>query len=271
VSSESPGHNTAPRFTVRKFNPNNQDKGASLIQNGSEFQEHTNLRSARAHAQRLAAGIDQPFQRYARAVKRYAMSNNLQSLFRAAHSNPYDETLHGAIADAIEEEHPGSPFPEMIRKHYGSLNPTGEGANNLWYPEFENSWDGTFPYTARLGEHGPFQLYLGHEHPGGGLQAWTPSNPDSNARWILHAIAQPRRGDFVGYTFETGHENAHEIPRMFPAAERYISPNRGRHSTMNPPPGAADLRGPFDYSEPAWRSREARDFEDQMDHLERMD
>ncbi len=46
-------------------------------------------------------------------------SANLAALLSAARSDPYNTNLHGAIADALDEEHPGSPIPDLIRSEYG--------------------------------------------------------------------------------------------------------------------------------------------------------
>lgn len=179
-------------------------------------------------------------------ARRYAASSaDLVGLFRRMRENPYDETGHLVAADAIEELHPDSPIPALIRRQFDT---SGDRPDNLWYEPVENSWDGTFPYTARLGRHGPFNVYLGHE----GDPPFPGMSQGSNQRWIVHAVSNlPGSRDF-GYTFEFPHERAHEIPQMFPAAARHIY--------------AQPISG--DYAEQA-RNIESRRFEDAMDAEER--
>lgn len=184
------------------------------------------------------------FARVASMVARYAAGpdRDLVNLFRQARENPYDETLHGAIADRIEETDPSSPFPELIRRQFG-LGQHTEPRDNLYHDPFYNSWDTTFPYTARLGRHGPFDLYLGHE-----------GGPQQNQRWVVHAVAAVNRNpahDDSGYTFEFPHEEAHLIPQMFPGAAEHIDPTH--------PHPWGDIQ----------REHEAQEFGERMDTEER--
>jgi uncharacterized protein (TIGR02996 family) len=205
---------------------------------------------------------------YARGVRKYAMghSRELAALFRAARENPHEHTAHGVIADKLEELYPDSPIPNLIREQFGFA--TGEPKDNLWYEPVENSWDGTFPHTARLGQHGPFQLYLGHESPPYEPRDLAPGRMNTgsgNSRWILHAVSTlPGSRDF-GYTFEFPHEEAHRIPQMFPAAASYIDSQRypGFGSSEDrPAQGFSTYEG--------FRNHEARNFEDRMDAEERL-
>lgn len=199
--------------------------------------------------------------RRARAVRRYAAGqSDLAGLLRAARSDPYDATRHGVIADALDEAHPGNQIAELIREQYGMGQHADKGAkNNLWYEPFENSWDGTFPYAARLGTHGPFDLYLRHE---GGTAPFAGTRvhmagESPNARWVLHAVSRLRGSRDSGYTFEFPHEEVHRIPQMFPAATAHINPV-DRVATGHWPAIARDER-----------NEEAQNFDDRMDEEER--
>ena len=189
-----------------------------------------------------------------------ASERDLRNLFRAVRENPYDETLHAALADALQELYPDSPIHDLIRQKFSIGPHTGKDRQkNLWYPEFENSWDGSFPYTARLGRHGPFNLYLGHE---GSPELYQ----GVNQRWIVHAVSRFPETRDTGYTFEFPHEQAHLIPQMFPTAGDHIDPHRGTRRVY----GSDEHGGmPVDFTEPAWRARESRNFEQRMDEEER--
>lgn len=271
VTSENGAYEDDPRrFTVRSFQPaygNFSPRISTFVSRG-----HETLEAATAVAQRLASGksVDranrahmmgqfgddtppaQPpaapeqLSRAVSAVRRYAAGpdRDLVNLFKQARENPYDETLHGAIADRIEETDPNSPFPELIRRQFG-LGQHTEPRDNLYRDPFYNSWDGTFPYTARLGKHGPFNLYLGHE-----------GGPQQNQRWVVHAVAAVNRNpahDDSGYTFEFPHEEAHLIPQMFPGAAEHIDPTH--------PHPWGDIQ----------RESEAQEFGERMDAQERGD
>ncbi len=182
-------------------------------------------------------------------------SRNLTAMFRQARQDPYEETGHGVIADALDEEHPGNHIGHLIREQFGLGEHDGNPRHNLNYEPVENSWAGTFPYAARLGAHGPFDLYLRHESPPYQPASLAPGrvNPASpNARWVVHAVARvnrrPELNDF-GYTFEFPHEEAHRIPQMFPAAKAHINSTPKMGETF--------------------RSSEAQAFEDRMDEEER--
>lgn len=187
--------------------------------------------------------------KYARALARPA-SDNLHALFKTARENPHDDTVHGAVADALEEEFPGSPIPELIRKQLG-LGQHREPQNNLWYEPVENSWDGTFPYAARLGKHGPFELYLRHEGH---------SQQGDNQRWVLHAVSNLKGSRDFGYTFEFPHESAHTIPQLFPTAAKHIDPSEDA--------SRSDFADPTN-TPPQRRNLEAGWFGDVMDRAER--
>lgn len=155
--------------------------------------------------------------RTAAALRQYAASHSdLAALYKNLRENPYDETGHLVAADALEELHPGSPIPALVRKQFDTA---GDRPENLWHEPVENSWDGTFPYAARLGQHGPFNVYLRHE----GDPPMPGLSQGSNQRWVVHAVSRlPGSRDF-GYTFEFPHERAHEIAMIFPAARRHIT------------------------------------------------
>lgn len=195
-----------------------------------------------------------------RAVRYSATPTDLAGLFRAARENPHEPTHHAVIADALDEAYPGNHVSGLIRRQFGFGEYGGRGEqNNLWYEPVENSWDGTFPYAARLGTHGPFDLYLRHEQPNieRDNPAWRTggSTGSGNARWVLHAVSRLKGSRDFGYTFEFPHESAHEIPRMFPGAEHYI--NRGN----TPPENEEVMR---------LRQQEADRFNVQMDQREQL-
>ncbi len=196
--------------------------------------------------------ILKPPEKMSRSVRRYAVNNvtprrysatptSLVGLFRAAREDPYNNTRHAVIADALDEAYPGNHISGLIRRQFGFGEHGGEGErNNDYYPKVENSWYGTFPYAAHLGQHGPFDVYLRHE-----------GRQEQMQRWVVHAVARTHRNraynDF-GYTFEFPHEEAHLIPRMFPGASTMISDQEG-----------GDIS----------RDREAQIFDDKMDEQER--
>ncbi len=78
---------------------------------------------------------------------------NLTALFQRARNNSEDTSTHGLIADALDEEHPGSPIPELIRKQFGFGVHGGKGEQESLdeFAPFFNSFDGTFPHHAPLG------------------------------------------------------------------------------------------------------------------------
>jgi hypothetical protein len=165
---------------------------------------------------------------------------NLTNLLKQARSDTEDHSTHAVIADALDEEHPGTPISELIRKQYGFGVHGGQGAQGVRddFAPFYNSFDGTFPFHARLGRHGPFNLYLAH-------------NPeDHNSRWVVRAISRLPGSNDSGYSFEFPYERAHEIPRMFPAAEKYIDKRELGSSSWAPMQDRRD---------------EARRFEERMD------
>ncbi len=152
----------------------------------------------------------------------YADMRTIRALLKAVRENPYEETLHGELADALEELHPDSPFPELIRRQFGLGQHAENGPrDNLWHDPVQNSWDGTFPYTSRLGKHGPFNLYLGHEEPND-YRHGLFNGENSNARWVVHAVSPHPETRDTGFSFEFPHEEAHMIPQMFPKAGFHI-------------------------------------------------
>lgn len=200
---------------------------------------------------------------YARALVgrcRYAASErDLKALFKEARSNPYDHTLHGAIADALEEHH-GGPLPDLIRKQFG-LGQHSEPSQNLWHEPVQNAWDGTFPYAARLGSHGPFSLYLAHE--GQSSDRFDPA-AGSNQRWVVHAVSRlPGSKDF-GYSFEFPHSEAHLIPQLFPAAAKHIDSNTSEKWKV-----LEHGRMPQELTNAEYRQHEADLFDDKVDEEER--
>lgn len=188
---------------------------------------------------------DPQIAKYAAALSE-SSSSNLHQLFKQARENPHDDTLHGALADALEEEHAGSPVPDLIRKQFG-LGQYTEPANNLWHEPVENSWDGTFPYAARLGKHGPFDLYLAHEG--------NHETQGENQRWVVHAVSNLKGSNDFGYSFEFPHEQAHLIPRYFPTASQHIDPIS---------PEEAKIKYPA-FNHEGVLNRQAREFERKMD------
>lgn len=166
-------------------------------------------------------------EQYARAPRpqqpRPDYTSAINHLMTKIRSNPYEPTHQLMLADAVEKN--GDKWlADLIRSHH-------QDDENLWYPQVENSWDGTFPYTARLGKRGPFNLYLGHEgnqetdqetrinptggelfHPGGG-----------NQRYVLHVISANRPTRDTGFSFEFPYGRAHEISQNIEAARRYLN------------------------------------------------
>jgi hypothetical protein len=137
----------------------------------------------------------------------------VRQMLRRLRTNPYEDVAHGAFADALEETHPGTPLAPLIRAMYG-FDPSGERRENNRYDPFYNSWDGTFPYFAPIGTHGPFRLFLGHEG--------TPEHQGEHQRWVVHAVSRFPETRDSGYTLEFPHEEAHLIPAMFPGAAQHI-------------------------------------------------
>lgn len=196
--------------------------------------------------------------RIAGQVKRYAeTSTDLAALLARARSDPYDPTLHGAIADALEEHMPGNKLSDLIRRQYGQGQYGGRGeANNLWHEPFYAGYDGTHPYAARLGRHGPFDLYLLHE--GGGTDFHNDESANPNQRWILRAASRLRGSNDTAYNFEFPHEEAHLIPQMFPHASNYISRDINEDKTSAYHPDNDRLAHSVE------RNREANEFKDRM-------
>lgn len=226
-----------------------------------------------------------------RLVVRYsATPADLAGLLRAARENPDEPTGHAVIADALDEAYPGNKVADLIRRQYGFGAYGGQGGRETVgeFGPFYNSWDGTFPYHARLGRHGPFDLYLAHEgdppsyngdwyhtgwehasngmdeadYPGlptghdlqefrRGMDEYHNGPPEDNRRWVVRAVSRLPGSRDSGYNFEFPHESAHEIPRLFPGtrAENFIRGDTG--------PGVVD------------RDREAEQFDSAMDHEER--
>lgn len=205
----------------------------------------------------FSSGSPQQMSRMASQVKKYAESStDLAALLRRARSDPYDATLHGAIADALDEHAPGNKIADLIRRQYGLGQYGGQGeANNLWHDPFYAGYDNTHPYAARLGRHGPFDLYLLHEWAANHASSGGPS---PNDRWVLRAMSRLPGSRDAGYNFEVPHEQAYEIPAMFPPASAHI----------NPAEFPSDSRFPFmDVAE--HRESEARKFDERMDEEER--
>lgn len=178
-------------------------------------------------------------------------TDDLRALLAQARQDPHNEGLHGIVADALDEAHPGHPVAELIRKQFGHGPYSGqERPNNLWHVPVENSWDGTFPYTADLGRHGPFNIRLAHE----GAERPDGSRDDSNARWTVHAVSnQPGSQDF-GYNFEFPYHQAYLIPAMFREAGKYIASDPDMKLASSNDPSRRD---------------EALSFGDRMDDQER--
>ncbi len=183
-----------------------------------------------------------------KVVRYSAGTSDVQALLKNLRSHPYDTTQHGVLADALDEAYPGNRVAELIREQYGLGEHGGKGEKETHsaYAPFYNSFDGEFPYHARLGTHGPFNLFLGHEDLG------DPGSSEERPRWLLRAVSRFKDSNDSGYTFEIPHEEAHRIPQMFPAAQKHIDPS--------PPPPAFNPVGVRNY--------EARKFEDAMDREE---
>lgn len=191
--------------------------------------------------------MDDYAKHYSRVSRYGAGHGDLRSLLKAARENPHDETVHHAVADALDEVHPGHPVAALLRRQFGLGEHGGSGPrDNLWYEPVENSWDGSFPYAARLGKDAHFGYYLRHESPQS--SGVNPITSGANDRWVLHAVSQhPGSKDF-GYSFEFGHDEAHQIPRLLPSASAHIEPNEmrgdfthgGRHNYRDAEAGSFD-------------------------------
>ena len=196
-------------------------------------------------------------------------SSDLAQLLKRARSDPYDPTLHGAIADALDEAHPGNQISGLIRRQYGMGEHGGQGElDNLWHDPMYAGYDNTHPYMAHLGRHGPFNLYLGHE----GTPPHTDDENDDvgdTQRWILRAASRLPGSNDVAYNFEFPHEEAHHIPALFPAAEDHISPHTGPRRGAEPAFPGAQTMMPREWSNEEWRERESRAFDEAMDEQER--
>jgi hypothetical protein len=197
-----------------------------------------------------------------KVIKFSTHSPELAGLLKEARSNPEDTTLHGAIADKLEEMMPDSPLHDLIRQQYGLGQYGGQGEKESTgeFGPFYNSWDGTFPFHARLGQHGPFNLYLTHEgeaaphdgewyhtgwehasngmdegdYPGHihdlaefrrGMHEYHNGRAENPQKWVVRAVSRMKGSNDSGYNFEFPHEEAHKIPQMFPKAKKYINPS----------------------------------------------
>lgn len=229
-----------------------------LISEGHPPANHARSSSLRravdAHAREVAAANAPPppdavdhnatkLSRLPRRVVRYsAGQGDLTNLMKRVRQDPYDVNLHGAVADALDETHPGNMVSELIRRQFGHGQYGGQGErSNDWYEPVNNAWDGTFYGHARLGAHGPFNLYLGHE-----------GGPEQTQKWVVHAVSRLPGSRDTGYSFEFPHEEAHLIPQMFPAASAHINAN--------------ELRGDMTHGgRHNYRNAEARDFDTRME------
>lgn len=189
-------------------------------------------------------------------VKRYsAGKSDLARLLKATRRDSYNPALHGAIADELDDAHPGSKVAGLIRRQYGLGEHGGQGERDYnWYEPFTNAWTGgAVPHSVHIGTDGPFNLHLRHE--GGEAQG-------ENQRWVVHAVSRLPGSNDSGYSFEFPHEEAHLIPQMFPAAAAHISPH----------PRTTGLGGnttsSLDFNLPEYqrsRNAEASRFDDRMD------
>lgn len=223
-------------------------------------------------------------EKYARALRevvKYSAADSLPLLLKSARENPEDINTHGAIADALDETHPGNKIADLIREQFGLGVHAGKGPKGSLYQEpFYNSHDTDHHlFHAPIGSDGPFKLFLGHDGPvdfdgedyhtgwehasGGGQREHNPhpqgfSHEEWNrgwreywdrkpeSRWYVRAMSKfPATAD-CGYTFEFPHDQAHLIPNLFPKALDHINPAH------------PDKLGDFH------REREGRDFEMKM-------
>lgn len=183
-------------------------------------------------------------------VVRFSADDSLPGLLRAARQNPHEATLHGAIADALDEAHPGNHVAELIRRQYGLGQHAGNGPREVvhHYPFGTRSSELTLHGTAPIGDDGPFDLSLGHEaeHRSTGAEY-----PTSMHRWVVHAVSRLPGSQETGYSFEFPHSEAWTIPDMFPGASAHI------HSSP--------VRGSMTHGSPeAYRDHEAQIFNDRM-------
>lgn len=101
------------------------------------------------------------------------MSDDLRHLLRAAGRNPYDDAVHGAVADELDTVVPGTHVANLIREWFGHGEYGGTGGReNMWYDKAaRDAWSSVRSY--HLGRSGPFNVYLRHEgiehHPTGAV------------------------------------------------------------------------------------------------------
>ncbi len=146
-------------------------------------------------------------------VIRFGAHDSLPSLLKVARQTPHDATLHGAIADALDEAHPGNKVGELIRRQYGLGQHAGNGElGNLYYNGHQELNRRLMGGAADIGTDGPFNIVLRHH-----------GNTNDN-RWVVHAISRLPGSRDSGYTFEFPHSEAHLIPQMFPGAAEHIDP-----------------------------------------------
>lgn len=154
-------------------------------------------------------------------VIRYGSHDSLPGLLKSARSDPYDTTVHGAIADALDEAHPGNHIGELIRRQYGLGQHTKPQRNHYTFPFNHGADEPTM--GVPIGNDGPFQLTLDHGQNGVG-------NSGAPPKWIVTADTRlTGPGTMTSYTFEFPHEEAHLIPQMFPGAAEHVSGNTGLH------------------------------------------
>ncbi len=203
-----------------------------------------------------------PTRRMARP-RRYSQPTTLASLLKEARENPDEPTIHGAIADAMEESYPDSPIPELIRRQYGLGQHAESGSkadDTIWHSTFYGLYPNTPNRirTVSLGTDGPFEIHLGHSPNMGTSPSWERNHP----RWVVHAVSTLPGTENRGYSFEFPHSQAHLIPQMFPKAASHIHP--GTHGIVQR--GKKWVQGmPHDEN---YRNQEANNFNDLMDRQE---
>ena len=100
--------------------------------------------------------------KYGKALREVAKfsADSVRPLLKAVRENPEEVTAHAALADALDEEHPGNKVGELIREQYGlgqhaEKGPKGE--QNLYENPFYNSHDTDHHlYHAAIGRDGRF-------------------------------------------------------------------------------------------------------------------
>lgn len=198
-------------------------------------------------------------------------SSTLAALLKQARVDPENTAGHGMIADQLDEEHPGNKISELIRKQYGLGEHGGRGSQEpLYHDPFYAGYDGTHPYAARIGRHGPFDLYLLHDELGRDSSNPSLGNPTggNHPRWVLRAASRLPGSNDVSYNFEIPHERAHEIPQMFPAV--------AQQGHINPAPHILSSLGSINasptFNVPTYlraRDAEANQFDQRMDAEQR--